>query len=229
MNRYYVVKKNIDKIRRGEYTFFINHRIYKEICYSLKKDEYSIYYPYLDFDKFILYTSYVPNIRLLEIESYFSLTHSEILGSLFGLNINDEVFGDIVMDDGKYYIYVMDEIYKFILDNFKMVGNKSIKIHEVGLDTLSDYVKRYEELEFIVSSFRIDTVIARIIGSSRDKVKEKIKRKTIMMNYDVLSSGSYVLKENDVFSIKKYGKYKFMGIVKTTKKDNYIIKIYKYV
>jgi RNA-binding protein YlmH len=229
MNNYYIVKKNVDKIRRGGYTYFINSGIYKEICYNLKKNEYSIYYPYEDCDKFILYTREIPRIRLLEIKSYFSLTHSEILGSLFGLNISDEIFGDIILDNDKYYVYIMDEIYEFILNNFKMVGNKNIEIKAVDLSTLENYSRKYETLEFIVSSLRSDTVIARIISSSRDKVKDKLRKKEIIVNYDVLSNGAYVLKENDVFSIRKYGKYKFIGIVKTTKKDNYIIRINKYL
>ena len=34
------------------------------------------------------------------------------------------------------------------------------------------------------------------------------------------------LNDNDIFSIRKYGKYRFDGVVKNTKKDNYVIKIY---
>ena len=33
----------------------------------------------------------------------------------------------------------------------------------------------------------------------------------------------------DIFSVKKYGKYKYVGIVKATKKDNYIIKVLRYL
>ena len=38
----------------------------------------------------------------------------------------------------------------------------------------------------------------------------------------------YKLKENDVFSIKRLGKYKYIGIIKETKSKNYIIKCLKY-
>lgn len=36
-----------------------------------------------------------------------------------------------------------------------------------------------------------------------------------------MNKNSYVLKENDVFSIRKYAKYKFVEIIK---KKNYIVK-----
>ena len=229
MNNVYEVKKNVDKIRRGGYTFFLSPNIYKEISYILSKDEYNLYYPYPDSDKVILYTSNIPKIKLFEIKSYFKLTHREILGSLFGLNISNEVFGDIIIDGDKYYFYVMDEISDFILSNLYMIGNKSIKISEVDINILNNYKKKYEEIEIIVSSLRIDNVISKIIGTSRDKAITFIKNKQVIMNYEILSNNSYTLSESDVFSIRKYGKYKYIGVIKRTKKDNYIIKFLKYI
>lgn len=229
MNNVYIVKKNIDKIRHGGYTYFLNPNIYKEITYKLKQDEYLVYYTYPDSDKVILYSGKTPIIRLFEIECFFPLTHSEILGSLFGLNISDEVFGDIIIYGDKYYFYAMDEIGDFILDNLRMIGNKSVKIKECDIHTLDGYKRNFEKIEMIVSSLRIDTVIARIVGTCRDKVKYKIRNKEVILNYDVLSNNSYILKDNDIFSIRRFGKYKFMGIVKITKKNNYIIKINKYL
>ena len=229
MNNIYEVKKNIDKIKRGDYTYFLTPNIYKEISYRLKRYEYNIYYPYPDSEKVILYTDKMPSVRLFEIDSYFPLTHSEILGSLFGLNISGEVFGDIIVDDGKYYFYAMDEIGDFIRDNLCLIGNYPVKIKEIDIHFLDSYERKFEDNSIIVSSLRIDTVISRIIGTSRDKIKEKVRNKEIMVNYDVLGNNSYILKENDIFSIRKFGKYKFIGVSKMTQKDNYIIKYYKYL
>ena len=225
----YEIKKNVDKIKRGGYTLFLMPIICREISYKLNKNEYNIYYPYPDSDKVIMYTNRLPKIKLYEIISYYPLTHREILGSLFGLNISNEVFGDIIVSDNKYYFYVMDEISSLIEKEYSFVGNKPIKIKEIDIHTLDNYKRLYEENEIIVSSLRVDTVISRIIGTSRDKIKDKIKDKDILVNYDILTNNSYVLKENDIFSIRKYGKYKYIGIINNTKKDNYIIKYLKYI
>ena len=229
MNNEYIIKKNVDKIRNGLYTDFLNPGMVRDISYKLKKNEYKIYKPYSDSDKVILYTNEIPKVRLFEIISYYPLTHSEILGSLFGLNITDEVFGDIIIWDNKYYFYTVDKISNFIIDNFLMVGNKNIRLKEVSLEIMNDYKREYEELEFIVSSLRLDTILSRLIGTSRDKIKNKFRDKEIIMNYKIINNNSYILENGDIFSIRKYGKYKYVGIVKTTKKDNYIIKILKYL
>ena len=51
----------------------------------------------------------------------------------------------------------------------------------------------------------------------------------IILNYEVCHKLNYELKENDTFSIKKFGKYKYTGIIKETKKEKYLIKCLKYI
>ena len=127
------------------------------------------------------------------------------------------------------YVYIENNLSTYIKDNLNIIGNKKVVLEEVSLDVLKDYERKYEENEIIVSSIRIDSIVSSIIKSSRSKALEKIKNKEVIVNYEVMSKNSYLLKENDIFSIRRYGKYKFVGIVKSTKKDNYIVKYLKYV
>ena len=225
---YYIVEKNINKILRGEPTNFLDPNIYKQVISKLKGYNYNTYYPYQDSDKVIIYTKETPDIKLLEIISYDKLTHREILGSLFGLNIDSELFGDIIITNNHYYIMIMDSIYNLIIKEYNMVGNHHIKLKEVPLSILNNYTREYQEIEFIVSSLRIDNVISRIIGTSRETIKKKFYDDEIILNYEPCHKLDYNLNENDIFSIRKYGKYKFGGIIKNSKKGNYIIKCYKY-
>lgn len=153
-------------------------------------------------------------MKLFEIESFFPLTHQEIMGSLYGLNISDDCFGDIIIDEDKYYFYTTLLASDFILNNLVMIGNKSIKLKSIDIHALDNYKRRYCEMEFIVSSLRCDNVISKAISSNREKIKEKIKNKEIFVNYEVLGNNSKLLQVGDVFSIRKYGKYKFDCIKK---------------
>lgn len=225
----YKTNKNIDKIKNDIPTNFLDPKEVKNITSKLKKNEYQIYYPYQDCDKVLLYKNTPPKIKLLEIISPNTLTHREILGSLFAFQIDNETFGDIIINDNHYYILATEQISNLLLQDFKLIGNKNITLKEVDISILNDYKRKYEEVNIIVSSLRIDTVLSRLINTNRDKIKDKIKNKEIILNYDILSNNSYILKENDIFSIRKYGKYKFIGIIKNTKKNNYIIKLNKYI
>jgi len=226
---YYITDKNLNKIYRGETTNFLDPNTYKNIISKLKNITYQTYYPYKDSDKVIIYTNELPKIRLLELISYDKLTHREIMGSLFGLNIDSELFGDIIITNNHYYIMVMDSIYNLIINDYNMVGNHHIKIQEVSLDILDNYERQYQEIELIVSSIRIDNVISSIIGTSREQIKKKFLDDEIILNYEACHKLNYELKENDIFSIRRYGKYKYTGIIKETKKGNYLIKCLKYI
>lgn len=226
---YYIIEKNINKIYRGESTNFLDPTTLKNVISKLKGINYNIYYPYKDSDKVIIYTNKLPEIKILEIISYDKLSHREIMGSLFGLNIDSELFGDIIITNNHYYIMIINSIHDLIINNLNIIGKHPIKLKEVPLEILDNYQRKYEEIELIVSSIRIDNVISTIIGTSREQIKKKFLNDEIILNYEVCHKLNYELKENDTFSIRRIGKYKYNGILKETKKGNYLIKCLKYI
>lgn len=226
---YYIIEKNRDKIIQGGYTNFLDPSTLKKVKAKLKGHEYKIYYPYKESEKVIIYTKEKPIIKLLEIKSFEKLTHREIMGSLYNQNIDPELFGDIIIYNNHYYIIAMNNIYKLLLDSFNKIGNKHIKLKEVDITILDNYKRNFEKKQLIVSSLRIDSVISRLVGISRENIKKKFNDGEILLNYENCNKTTQLLKENDVFSIRKYGKYKFNGIIKTSKKNHYIIECLKYI
>lgn len=225
----YKINNAVEKIKTGKNTQFLDGRELKIVTGRLKKNEYNVYYPYKDSEKVMLYTEKVPKVKLFKIYTVENIRHQDILGSLFALNIDSSHFGDIVFYNDYYYVFVSDDLALYIKDNLKMVGNKKVSLEEVNLDVLDNYERKYEEKEMIISSLRIDNVVSGIINTSRKVALDKIKNKEVVVNYDVMNKNSYILKENDIFSIRRYGKYKFVGIVKSTKKNNFIIRYLKYI
>lgn len=225
----YKINNAVEKIKTGKNTQFLDIRELKIVTGKLKKNEYNVYYPYKDSEKVMLYTGKVPKVKLFKIYTVENIRHQDILGSLFALNIDSSYFGDIVFYNDYYYVFVSDDLALYIKDNLKMVGNKKVSLEEVNLNVLDNYERKYEEKEMIISSLRIDNVVSGIINTSRKVALDKIKNKEVVVNYDVMNKNSYILKENDIFSIRRYGKYKFVGIVKSTKKNNFIVRYLKYI
>lgn len=225
----YKINNAVEKIKTGKNTQFLDGRELKIVTGKLKKNEYNVYYPYKDSEKVMLYTGKVPKVKLFKIYTVENIRHQDILGSLFALNIDSSYFGDIVLYNDYYYVFVSDDLALYIKDNLKMVGNKKVSLEEVDLSVLDNYERNYEEKEIIVSSLRIDNIISGIINTSRKVALDKIKNKEVIVNYGVMNKNSYILKESDIFSIRRYGKYKFVGIVKSTKKNNIIVRYLKYI
>lgn len=225
----YTIQKNLNRLNNYQPTFFLDPKEQNDLKMKLKKNEYKVFYPYKDSEKVIFYINEVPEVILYEIKSKQELRHQDILGTMYSLNISPEMFGDIVLDNGRYFIYVLKLFQNYFEMNFTKVRNSSIELVRCELDYLEDFERKYETIEIIVSSERIDTVISSIIHCNRAMIKDKIKDKEILLNHELLKNNSYVLRVGDVFSIRRFGKYKYMGIVKQTKKDNYIIKCFKYL
>ena len=225
----YYVEKNLTRLSHGQHTFFLDPKELNEITCKLKKNEYSIYYPYKDSEKNIIYNRDVPKVILYEIVCNVELRHQDILGSIYALNISGELFGDVLIIDGHYYVYILDIVRNYFETNFLMIKNSRIELREISIDTLKDYERSYKEEIHIVSSNRVDTVISSIIHTGRNNINDKIKKKEIILNYDFLKSVSYKLRDGDTFSIKRIGKFKYNGIIKNTKSNNLIISIYKYL
>ena len=224
----YTVEKNLNKLNHNQPTFFLDPKEQQELKKKLKKDTYKVYKPYIDSEKNIFYKKEEPNVILYEIKTKVPLEHREILGTLFSLNITSELFGDIIITNNHYYIYILETIAPYIKNNLLMIKNSRIEIIERPQEILKDHTKEFEHIEIIASSNRIDTVIARLIQTSRPNILEKIKNKEIILNYDILKNNSYLLKENDIFSIRRYGKFQYIRIKKETKNKNYIIECKKY-
>ena len=225
----YKIQKSYDRLINGEPTFFLNSVDVMELKGKLNKNQYKIYMPTKDAEKVIFYNKKEPEISLYEIVTNNNLRHQEIMGSIFNLDIDEAMFGDIIIDNNHYYIFIENLIEDYFISNFNKVGNYNITLNKIDLEYLKDYERKYEKIELIVTSLRIDTVISRLIHTNRDSISDKIKNREIYLNHELLRKNDYKLKEGDIFSIRKYGKYKFNKVINTTKKDNYVIVINKYL
>ena len=224
----YTVEKIVEKVLYSNSTNFVEIKYLNRVKKELKNIKYNIYEPFIGATKVILYNK-MPNIKIYEIISSNDLRHQDILGTLYSLNISDEMFGDVVIWNNRYFIIILSSIDNYIKSNLISIRNSKVDLIEKDPYYLKDYKQEYEEFNIIVPSIRVDVIVSKIINSSRSNALEKIKNGDIYLNYELLTKPTYMLKENDIFSIRKYGKYKFNGIINETKKGNIIVNISKYV
>lgn len=155
------------------------------------------------------------------------INHRHVLGTLMSLGIKRETIGDIIINNeskNEIIIFISQEMENFIKSNLTKINNNYVTISSLELNKI--VINNSEEIKLInVASLRLDAIIARTLNLSRNKAVEMIEKKLVQINHLETDNPSYILKENDLISIRHFGRIKMLEVVHTTKKDRLIIKI----
>ena len=154
--------------------------------------------------------------------------HRNILGAVHNLGINFNRFGDIIVLENEVYIFVDEEIADYIAMEFTKAGRVNLDFQRVDLAEVG-IEKKYEDFEIVSSSFRIDSIVAKITNKSRSKVKEFLEQDFIKLNHVVLRNGEKTCTSEDIISIRKYGRFVVKGYTQNKKSLKYRITISKLV
>lgn len=226
LDKYYSYLSN----KRKTSTNFFNSFDIDKITRFLdnKNIEYGVYdkYPFLE-KKIIYFGEYDNYITIFKAKKSDKIKHSNILGTLFSLGLTDDVIGDIIVMDDYFYLTTLTRLSSFIKNNLTIINGERIELLEETDIVLNK--DRFLKMKLLVSSMRVDTIVSKITNTNRLKVNSMIKDNIILVNYNTIKSSSLILKNNDILSIRKYGKYIIKNIIGTTKKNNLVLEIEKYI
>lgn len=163
------------------------------------------------------------------------LTHRDYLGTVMGLGIEREQIGDIVIkkegsDRNTYYVgYVFCK--KFISDlilGIERIKNTTVKTGIAAGDDLQ-WHQDYKEITGSVSSFRMDTVVSVALRTSRAKCLNIIREGKVYLNGRCCTENAKKINNNDIITVRGYGKFLIELSESRTKKGNYYIIVKQYV
>lgn len=226
VNRFWK-ERVLESLERGDSSLFLDPLEFKIVTKSLPSNSYLVWKPFKESDYKIVYRGTEPRVCCFKILCEAKLTHSMIMGSLYSLNIESGYIGDIVVSEDCYF-FVLSSLKEYIEHHLTMIGSHSIKLVEVDSSCLLTYQRSYEELEILVPSLRLDVVLAKLAHTSRRIIKEKFINEEVTLNYEITKNGTIELRENDIFSLRRCGKFKFVRLVGTTKKGNKVILLHQY-
>ena len=156
-----------------------------------------------------------------------TLTHRDFLGALMNLGIKREMLGDIIVADNCGYLICLTQIASYIADNLTRIKHTSIKITQI--DNLPDNIIREPEpTELVVSSLRLDVLISAVYKLSRSEASKLFAAGKVFVNSKIMENTSYQTKENDIISVRGFGRFVFIAQLRKTKKDRFVAEIKKY-
>lgn len=156
------------------------------------------------------------------------LTHRDFLGAVMSCRIKREKVGDILVSDGLSQIIVCNSVSRCILNEISKVGRVGVKVSLTDKCTAVP-VQKYHDIRGTVASMRLDCILSLAVGKSREKAVQIIKKDGVDVNFSAVFSPSATLNENDVFSVRKFGKFILREISGISAKGRYHITIQKFI
>ncbi len=168
-------------------------------------------------------------IDYIEISHSRALTHRDFLGSLMSLGIKREVVGDIIAGENVSFVVVQNNMSVHIIDNLSKIGNVGVKMRLCSFDELGSVQNKFEEDIVIVSSMRIDCIVAALASKSRADSAKLVESERVSVNHEIVSLVSKSLSEGDTVSIRSVGKFVIGQISSKTKKGRLVLCYKKYI
>ena len=169
-------------------------------------------------------------IKISSINPKYSekLSHRDYLGSILGLGIDRSKVGDILLFDGFAYVFVIDKISDYIVDNLTRVKNTPVNV-ACCYDETAFKEPDLKEITGSISSLRLDTVLSLAFGMSRSKVITFINDGVVFVNGRIVTTNSFSISDGDIISVRHLGRVKFDTVLGNTKKDRLFVRILKYI
>ncbi len=172
-------------------------------------------------------------LRVLKIEPVsrkFSedLTHRDYLGALMHLGLERDVFGDILIREKTAYVFITEHMADYVCGELTSVRHTQVLC--TIPDELPDEARpRLEEEQIIVSSLRLDNIIAKVWHLSRTRAKELFAAGYVQVGGRVCEKESMAVRPGDSISVRGYGKFRCGEKTGSTRKGSDVIRIEKYI
>lgn len=156
------------------------------------------------------------------------LTHRDVLGSLMNLGIERSMLGDILVEDNVIYVFCQEKIADYIQEELTRIKHTSVQLEKTAASEVH-IVPKTEALEGIITSNRLDSVIACICKISRSQANEWIRGGKVFVNSREILNTSYECKAGEVISVRSVGRFLFQGASGETRKGRLKIQYEKYI
>lgn len=214
-----------------------NERTLLEHFTEFKNDKFVFFGGYDDAERvmFVALPQWCDSVDDLDIIRSFTFTyrkcdklsHRDFLGTFMSLGIKRESIGDILCEDGRTVAFFADGVADYVGEQISKVGGVGVTV-STGFSGDLPGLSQLRSFTDTIASMRLDSVVAALISSSREKAKALILDKRVCVNSIVCEKITYSPDEFSKISIKGFGKFILDGASSKTKKGRIVLNYKKY-
>lgn len=175
----------------------------------------------VDFGITPLKVSWDPRFRLL--------THRDVLGSLMGLGIEREHFGDVIMQSGSAQVLVDASMAEYVKQNFTKIAMVSVSVEAMDMEDILPKEEKIKEIRTTVASLRLDAVASSGFSVSRTKLVSAVNAGLLQVNWQPAKGPAQEVKEGDIISMRGRGRMKIESITGTSRKGRIGVYLKRYM
>ena len=156
------------------------------------------------------------------------LSHRDFLGALMNLGIERSTLGDIPIIDNVGYIFAKENVAAYIVESLQRVKRTDLKLSIIE-DIPEGELFKTERKRIQLSGERTDALVAKVFNLSREDAGLLFSKGLVYINGRLCESRSKLPRENDVISVRGYGRMIYRGVSNLSKKGKLNAEVDVYV
>ena len=156
-----------------------------------------------------------------------SVTHRDLLGAFMALGLTRACIGDMIISEKDVYLFSMSQTSEFVAGALTSAGKTPLSFSV--LDCIPDMPEPAgSAFSAVVSSLRLDAVLAAAYRLSRSEASEVIREGLVKVNHIPCERTDYQVKEGALLSLRGKGRVRLSNIQGLTKKQRIGISLFRY-
>lgn len=200
-----------------------------ELFPSSELCERKVFILYPDYFEEINEDDYITTIRIRNKSKFKKLNHKDYLGSIMSLGIDRNKTGDIFVYEDFADVVVNSDIADYIIYNMDLIGHNKIETEKVKLENTLFKEQEHVILNITSSSMRLDSIVKHVANKSREEAANMVRGGAVKVNFREEDKISQEVKDGDMISISKFGRFKISRLSGVTKSGKYKIEVKHYV
>lgn len=134
------------------------------------------------------------------------LGHRDLLGAIMKLGVDRGKLGDILVGEDCSYILCEESMADYFIENLTRVRHTLVRLSNVPPEEIT-VRQEFEVKNGIVTSNRLDAVIACVHRLSRSQALNFIRAERVFVNGKLQQNPTYACRSDDIVSVRGYGRF----------------------
>lgn len=158
---------------------------------------------------------------------FCSLSHRDILGAFMALGLTRASIGDIIIDEADIYLFAVNQTADFIAQGLTGAGKATLQFEPLS-DIPPMPQPKGTSFSAVVSSMRLDAILAAAYHLSRSESAEAIRAGLVKLNHLPCDRVDATVSEGALLSLRARGRIRLASVDGMTRKQRIGITFFRY-